>query len=67
MFLLVSIAADQLAQLVLLGELLAQVAQVRDQGAAALDDGFLGGLLTICLHAQLDLCEEGVRDCVHTG
>jgi hypothetical protein len=56
--LLVEPTADQLAQLVFLGELFTQDLKLSDQRSTALNDGFLGGLLAIGLNSELDFCEE---------
>lgn len=51
-----------LAQLILLGELARQDAEVLDQGLAGVDDGLTGGDLAIGLATQLEVGSQGVRD-----
>lgn len=53
---------NHLAQLVLLGELPAQLAQVGEERARRGDDGFFGGEGAVGLDAELDGGEEGVGD-----
>lgn len=50
--------ADQLPQLVFLRELLAKDLKLSDKGAAALDYGFLRGLLAIGLYTEFDCRKE---------
>lgn len=55
-------SVGHLAQLILLGELAGEDAEVLDQGLAGVDNGLARGDLAIGLATQLEVGSQGVRN-----